>query len=316
MRTVLLTALAAALVSGCMFTPTDGQVVAATGAPVVFSGMLLGPDEPVTVRAFDVRARGWGAVATTASSTQSTPLGTAALYPWSATATLEPRFWLAGFPTGFGARVQADTGSVPLLSVGPDWVSCGRSHPDPGGFAAHCASGHAPVAWIGTADFAPPVVRTLEVRRHTSAQITEAEADRILSDASVVLQELDTADLRCGEELQRKTALSVFTTGDGSIDSDVDFRAIRDLPGEVMIVNDINWCGGLVPNVVGCASGDSFAAVRLGSSLEGILWAHEHGHNRGLPHRVSDYAVMNPSLRTTARGVNGQECGAYVGSPS
>ena len=316
MRTAIACALAAAIASGCggMLAPTDGQVVPSTTAPVEFTGAVFAAGKPITVRAFDFRARAWTAVASTTSAPASaTKFGTAALYDWKTTVPLDARFWLAGFPGGFGARVQAATPDGALLSVEASWRACAATWGNRAQFADHCASDHTPAAWIATADFVPPVVRTLDVRRYTTAQLTDADADRILADATVVLQELDTQDVRCGEELERKGPVSVFTTGDGSIDSDAEFTAVKNLPGDVMIVNDINWCGGLAPNIIGCASGDSFAAVRFGS-LEGILWAHEHGHTRGLPHRTSDYAVMNPTIRTTARGVNATECAAYAGS--
>jgi len=313
MRMAIACALAAAVASGCMLAPTDGQVVSSTTAPVAFGGAVFAPGQGITVRAFDFQARAWTAVASTTSAAGvAATFGKAALYGWRTTVPLDARFWLAGFPSGFGARVQAANPSGALMSVEASWNACAKTWDDPGQFALHCASDHTPAAWIATADFVPPVVRKLDVRRYTTAELTDADADRILADATVVLQELDTEDLRCGEELERKAPVSVFATGDGSIDSDTEFAAVRNLPGEVMIVNDINWCGGLVPNVIGCASGDSFAAVRLGSR-EGILWAHEHGHTRGLPHRTSDYAIMNPVIRTTARGVNATECAAYAG---
>ncbi|HJQ83019.1 MAG TPA: hypothetical protein VKA21_03015 [Candidatus Binatia bacterium] len=312
-------AVLSALVAGCMTLPQDGQVVATTTDPVAFRGAMLGPGEPVDVQAFDFPSRTWSTVASTASASQSfTSLGKSPLYAWSVTAALEPRFWLRGFPSGYGARVRtaatsAAYGEVAPVSVTADWWACARAHPDPIQFGIHCRSPRTPVAWIGTADFAPPLVRRLDVRRYTTARLTDADADRILSEATGVLQELDVDDVRCGEELVRSGPVSVFTTGDGSIDDGAEFVAVRDLPGNVMIVNDINWCGGIIPNVIGCAAGDSFVAVRLGGS-EGILWAHEHGHTRGLPHRQSDYAIMNPVIRTTARGVNATECAAYSGS--
>ncbi|WP_179957550.1 hypothetical protein [Exilibacterium tricleocarpae] len=72
-------------------------------------------------------------------------------------------------------------------------------------------------------------------------------------------------------------------------------------PGFVKAVNRINWCGGFSPNIIGCAPapGNGILVVRFTSSLEGILWAHEHGHTRGLRHRNSSTAVMAPSIANT-----------------
>ena len=54
------------------------------------------------------------------------------------------------------------------------------------------------------------------------------------------------------------------------------------------------------------------AVVRYVDTLEGILWAHEYGHTRGLQHRDADpNAVMNGIIGPTRRRITADECNAY-----
>ena len=83
--------------------------------------------------------------------------------------------------------------------------------------------------------------------------------------------------------------------------SQADFNTINGLPGRVKVVNQINWCGGLKPNVIGCAPvpGNSQIVVRFIANQEGILWAHEYGHTRGLNHVAGATSIMNGTISTT-----------------
>jgi hypothetical protein len=159
----------------------------------------------------------------------------------------------------------------------------------------------------------------LQINRFTTSSLTNADADRILADASTVLQTNDgPGDVACAVNFSRDGNVTAFTQGDGSIDSGTEFNTVIGLPGWVKIVNQINWCGGLVPNVIGCAPvpGNSLAVVRFTANLEGMLWAHEFGHNKGLSHRDDTSAVMNPFICSTCRGVNSTECNAYRTLPA
>jgi hypothetical protein len=145
--------------------------------------------------------------------------------------------------------------------------------------------------------------------------LTNAQADAILADATTVLKTNDgEGDVSCNVEFSRSGNVSVFSTGDGSIDSQAEFNAIIGLPGYVAVVNQINWCGSLIPNIIGCAPvpGNSLAVVRFTSSLEGILWAHEFGHTKGLSHRNGDpNAVMNGVINSSRLRVTTDECSAF-----
>src|SRR5262249_31936486 len=112
----------------------------------------------------------------------------------------------------------------------------------------------------------------------------------------------------------RSGPVTSFNKGTGNIDSEDDFDQVVGLPGYVKVVNDIAWCDGLIPNVVGCSPqpGDSMVVVRFAANQEGILWAHEYGHTKGLDHRNDSNAVMNPTVGPTRLMINASECNAYL----
>ena len=71
--------------------------------------------------------------------------------------------------------------------------------------------------------------------------------------------------------------------------------------------------------MIGCAPvpGNSLSVVRFTPSLEGILWAHECGHNKWLNHRNDDpNAVMNGTIGSTRLRVNAPECTSYQTLPA
>ncbi len=156
----------------------------------------------------------------------------------------------------------------------------------------------------------------LKVRRFNPPppSLSNTRASTILSNMTTVLRINDgPGDVACKVRFRRKGGVAPFTTGDGSIDSSAEFNAVIALPGEVKTVRFINWCSTLIPNVIGCAPrpGQSFTVVRITPNLEGILWAHEYGHNKGLRHRNDPNAVMNPTIGPTRRRVNSTECAAF-----
>ena len=158
-----------------------------------------------------------------------------------------------------------------------------------------------------------PIVpaRGLEVRRFTTSVLNNADADRILTDATRVLVRNDgTGDVACSVRLFRQGNVSAFNNGNGMINSNADFNTINGLAGRVKVVNQINWCGGLIPNVIGCAPvpGNSQVVVRFTANQEGILWAHEYGHTRNLSHVTGATSIMNGTIGTTHTRVTQNEC--------
>jgi hypothetical protein len=153
--------------------------------------------------------------------------------------------------------------------------------------------------------------RPLEVSRFTTATLTDADADRILYNGSRVLWSNDGAgDVSCLVRLYRNGNVTVFNTGNGIINSQADFNTINGLPGRVKVVNQINWCGGLAPNIIGCSPipGSSEIVVRFTTNQEGILWDHEYGHTRGLNHVPGATSIMNGTIAPTRTMVSAGEC--------
>ncbi|MCG3131870.1 MAG: hypothetical protein FLDDKLPJ_02680 [Phycisphaerae bacterium] len=156
-------------------------------------------------------------------------------------------------------------------------------------------------------------VHRLQISRHDLVSLTNNRADQILADMTTVARSNDGAgDIECDVEFQRDGDVTSFSLGDGSIDSEADFDAVNGQPGHIKVVDQINWCGGLAPGIIGCAPvpGDSLVVVRFTDNQEGILWLHEFGHNQGLSHRDVADVVMRSFIGVTHRRVNQPECDA------
>jgi len=154
----------------------------------------------------------------------------------------------------------------------------------------------------------------LQVSRHNTTTLSNARADAILSNATTILKTNDgPGDVACNVNLVRSGNITAFTTGNGIINSAANFNAVNSLPGNVKVVRQINWCGTLAPNIIGCAPvpGTSLVVVRFTANQEGVLWAHEFGHNKGLPHRNGTNAVMRPTINVNNKRINSTECNAY-----
>jgi hypothetical protein len=92
---------------------------------------------------------------------------------------------------------------------------------------------------------------------------------------------------------------------------------VLNLPGNVKVVQAVNICGGgLNTSIIGCGQtpGTSFITERFMANQEGILWAHEFGHNQGLPDNYTDSnKVMYYTIGENRRRVNQTECNAFLG---
>lgn len=163
----------------------------------------------------------------------------------------------------------------------------------------------------------PYFVQRLTVSRYTDTTLSNADVDRIFSDASYVLQTNDgSGDVACNVELARYGNVTVFNNGDdGSIDTEEELSEVFNLPSNVKVVDDVNWCANQFnTSFIGCGQlpGRSFITERFTENQEGILWLHEFGHNQGLHHRTdTSDAVMFPSIGINRIRINSDECSAY-----
>ena len=152
----------------------------------------------------------------------------------------------------------------------------------------------------------------LRTSRYTTSTLVNADADGIYTNARGTLSTNNGAgDVSCSvAALARNGDVTTFSTGNGIVNSQADFNTIIGLAGFTKVVNQINWCGSIAPNWIGCSPtpGTSLLVVRYTSNQEGILWAHEYGHTRGLGHRNDSDAIMNATISTNRTKVNQTEC--------
>ena len=86
---------------------------------------------------------------------------------------------------------------------------------------------------------------------------------------------------------------------------------------QVKLVPALDYCGGYNTSIIGCAfvsSSKNMILEYLGAvSLDGILWAHEFGHNQGLVHPNPSIPsrIMNGSLSFASKEVTQTECNAW-----
>lgn len=159
-----------------------------------------------------------------------------------------------------------------------------------------------------------PVTYNLRVDRHSSIDISNNRTDAILASMQSIITVNDgEGDIACDVNFDRNGDVGIFDVGSGFINSEADFLVVNSQPGQIKVVNQINWCGGIAPNIIGCAPvpGVSMVVVRFEESQEGILWLHEYGHNKGLGHRNDVDAVMNGVIGPTHKKINQGECDAF-----
>jgi hypothetical protein len=158
------------------------------------------------------------------------------------------------------------------------------------------------------------ITQNLEISRHNSATLNNADADQILGDMSTIIQTNDgEGDVACPVRFRRSGDVNTFNEGNGTINNGTEFNNVNQLDGHVKIVNQINWCGNINPSFIGCAPvpGTSFIAERFTADMEGILWAHEFGHNKGLGHRNETFALMRGIINVNNRRITCWECDAF-----
>jgi hypothetical protein len=166
-------------------------------------------------------------------------------------------------------------------------------------------------------------VTPLTVSRSSGSSINNATTDNILGDFSAVILTADSGtDFACATDfgpdydpaLYLREGNVTVNAGPDVINSQADFNDVIGEPGYGKVVTEINWCGGLAPNIIGCAPvpGDSFAVVRFTESQEGILWAHEFGHTVGLSHTSGANRVMRGTINSANDEITSSECLSFV----
>lgn len=157
---------------------------------------------------------------------------------------------------------------------------------------------------VRAADFA----HELKICRYVHTALDETTADKILADASDVLQKN-----HCALELRRSGCVTTFTTGNGAINSKGDYQKLQKGKGCIAVLDEIGWCGfPRADGFLGCSQpGGPVVVVRDAQVAEGILWLHEFGHAQGLRHRNANDAVMNGTIRPSHTAIVAYECDAF-----
>ena len=154
----------------------------------------------------------------------------------------------------------------------------------------------------------------LDIARYTSVSLSESTVDTaILPDATELLQTNDgLGDVACPISFRRNGSISEFSVGDGRINNSAETSEVHAVSGRVKVVEEINWCGSRAAptTTLGC-SGPRGIIVERASNREGMLWAHEYGHNQGLwtsGHSPNPNFLGYSSSVPTARRVTQREC--------
>ena len=164
----------------------------------------------------------------------------------------------------------------------------------------------------------PPARGThaLRIRRHEDTALSDARADTILADGSRVLRANDgEGDVACPVALARSGNVNEFDDGDGDIDTAAELREVFAVEGNIKVVDNVNFCGGQFnTSFIGCGqvSGSAFVTERFDAAMEGILWAHEFGHNRGLRHTTPSTSLMFASIGADRLRIDQDECDAFL----
>ncbi|MGN6107588.1 MAG: hypothetical protein ACTHU0_20935 [Kofleriaceae bacterium] len=162
----------------------------------------------------------------------------------------------------------------------------------------------------------------LSVTRHTLVPLSDQEANQIFDEAWTLLNNVDgPGDVSCNVNAlwQSRTGRNVhaYSAGPYQINSQSDFAAVNSLPEFVKVVSVIRWCR-RIESTESCSApqkNDSMIVTRNDYD-EGVTWAHEYGHTRGLGHRDDDpLALMNPNYPTYPsfqhNRVTSVECNAF-----
>lgn len=163
---------------------------------------------------------------------------------------------------------------------------------------------------------------SVTVQRHATVALSEAEADRILADMGTALQTAHTSADRATPVrfVRNGTVRTLPATVPATIQTQAEWNTLMGAGTGVKVLRSIRWCGGPGGSIIGCAPVGNptvnLAVVRFTADQEGILWAHEYGHNAGNGHRSNDArALMFPSIGADHNVVDATESGRFLAGP-
>jgi len=144
----------------------------------------------------------------------------------------------------------------------------------------------------------PLITHELTVSHHRSIQVSADQVRNILKRMSRdVLGECGVAFKLVGEVEPFASRHTPHTISDKD-----DLEAVHREPADVKVVKAIDFCkrdSVFEGEFIGCSwrpkrRPKTMIVTQVEAGLRPILWAHEFGHTRGLPHRRNPEALMTP----------------------
>ena len=160
------------------------------------------------------------------------------------------------------------------------------------------------VAVTLTAAAEDDITQFVTVVRHVDTAFSEVTAKARLGVATTLLRTKDrSTDYASCLNFEHSASVGTFGTSgdtDDIINSEAKLlRVLAISTARVKIVTAVNWCEGKQGSFLGCADEPGNSMV-LAASAPADVWAHEFGHNQGLPHRnTSPMNLMHESAANT-----------------
>lgn len=153
----------------------------------------------------------------------------------------------------------------------------------------------------------------LQMVRFPNTSISDSEADQLFGEATDFITTSNSQeDVACAITFNRVGSILVNTSGDGSIDDASEELAAFLAPGQVKLVNRINFCGTMRP-ALGCAPVPGRSFIFTKEEDEVTTFVHEFGHNRGLEHDSDPNSLMYEYGGSQAINISQNQCNAFKG---
>lgn len=172
----------------------------------------------------------------------------------------------------------------------------------------------------GRADVFFPRSATLfkpSIKRHRNVSFTNAQADQMLRGAEDVVKKRDhsTDDTACPVEFARDGGVGSFSVGNGNVTNFWRLTLVYAAPGDVKVVNAVDYCDGFSTGTVGCAlyytDNQVIERALAISGNGGKLHAHERGHNSGLDHTSRNHHIMRQGYDHNKNRMTSGYCSDY-----
>jgi hypothetical protein len=143
--------------------------------------------------------------------------------------------------------------------------------------------------------------------------LTAAAIDAALASATTMLRtDRGAGDVAADVRLLRDGRV-LITPSNGlfQISSQDELDAACSLSGFAVVTQTIGFCSGTGNSIIGCARTGCMIVVPHVAAERPVLWAHEFGHTRALPHRSGTALLMNSTLASTTGDISSAERDAF-----